>query len=103
MNELKIGEYLIPEGCTFKRVGNTIQVYRKKKDKLKVDEYRCKDCKHYVEGHTGSHFWTTAVCDMKPKKRKCANGHKLFYMAQKYGKPCELFELRKEKQDERGL
>lgn len=29
--------------------------------------------------------------------------YNLFYMAQKYGKPCDMFELRKEEQDERSL
>lgn len=101
--ELQIGEYIIPEGCTIKRVGNIIQVYQKKKDRLEMCDFRCKDCKHYVGGHTGLYYWTTMVCDMKPKtlshtmeKRKEQHKdfqyYKLYYSAQKYGKPCEHFE-----------
>ena len=105
MNELQIGEYFIPDGCTIKRVGNTIHVYQKKKDKHKVEDYRCKDCKHYTSGHAGLYYWTTMVCDMKPKvlsqameKRKALHKdfqyYKLYYTAQKYGMPCNLFEAR---------
>lgn len=103
--ELQIGEYLIPDGCTIKRVGNTIQVYQKKKDRLDVDEYRCKDCIHYTDGHAGLYHWTTMICDAKPKKlsvpmekrkanHKCFQYYKLYFAAQKYGKPCEMFKLR---------
>lgn len=104
-NELKIGEYFIPEDCTIKRVGNTIQVYKKKKDRLSIDEPRCKDCVHYVEGHAGLYYWTTKVCDKKPKtlsaemerrkaKHKDFQYFKLFHAARKYEKPCSMFEKR---------
>lgn len=105
--ELNVGVYIIPEGCTAKRVGNAIQVYQKKKTKLAPTEYRCKDCKHFVEGHTCFSRWSTKVCHMKPKEvtermeRKQERvarykDYKLFYGAQPYGKPCEMFEARKE-------
>ena len=100
MNELQIGEYFIPDGCTIRRVGNTIQVYQKKKDKLDIKDYRCKDCVHYVDGHTGLHYWTTKVCNMKPKTLlrlpEEFKDFKLYFGAQKYEKPCDKFEARKE-------
>lgn len=105
MNELQIGEYFIPEGCTLKRIGNTIQVYRKKVKKLKEGDYRCKDCKHYICGHTCLSHWTTMVCELRPKelsqaleRRKALNkrfkDYKLYRAAQAYNMPCELFEVK---------
>lgn len=44
--ELKIGEYTIPEGCTIKRIGNTIQVYQKKQ--IDPTILRCRQCKYCV-------------------------------------------------------
>ena len=104
--ELQVGEYFIPDGCTIKKIGNTIRVYQKKKDKLDVKDYRCKDCIHYTDGHSGLYYWTTMVCDAKPKvlssaMEKRRENHKdfqhfkLYFAAQKYGKPCNLFEARK--------
>lgn len=99
MSELQIGEYLIPEGCTIRRVGSTIHVYQKKKGKLDIKDNRCKDCEHYVDGHTGLHYWTTKVCEMKPKTLlrlpEKFKDFKLYFGAQKYGKPCDMFELKK--------
>ena len=100
--ELQVGEYFIPKDCTIRRIGQTIQVYRKRKDRLDVGEYRCKDCKHYVKGYTNAiYYWTTDVCEMKPKapsKKQLSNpqlaNRKLYFAAQKYGKPCDNFELR---------
>lgn len=107
MSELQIGEYIIPDGCTIRRVGNTIQVYQKVKKKLDAGDYRCKDCKHYVDGHTGLHYWITKVCDMKPKTlsrlsergkalHKDFKDFKLYYYTNGYEKPCDKFEARKE-------
>lgn len=42
--ELKIGEYIIPDGCTIKRVGNIVKVYAKKQVDTSI--LRCRDCKH---------------------------------------------------------
>ncbi len=103
--ELKIGEYLIPEGYTVKRIGNTLKVYRKKNRTLGEGEFRCKDCKHYVIGHSNLCYWTTTVCDAKPKvlsdaMEKKKKNHKdyrhfkLYFAAITYGKPCDMFELK---------
>lgn len=85
---LKVGEYLIPDGCTAKFVGRTVMVYKRKSKKLSPTEYRCKDCKHRVKGKClKAQFYETMVCELKPKSE---DG--LFYYAPLYGKPCENFK-----------
>ena len=85
--ELKIGEYFIPDGCTAKFVGRMVVVYKRKSKKLAPTEYRCKDCKHRVQGHCFKRqHYDSDVCELKPK------GNGLFYGAPLYGKPCEKFE-----------
>ena len=104
--ELSIGTYSVPEGCTAKMVGKTIQVYEAKRHSLTQEELRCKDCQHFTLGHTHLTSYQTTVCDAKPKKlsdelewRRRANpmyrDYKVFYSAQKYDKPCEKFTPKK--------
>ena len=106
-NELTIGIYAIPKDCraVVLEGGRQIEIRKKKNMPLEPDEPRCCHCKHYVDGHTGLYHWITKVCDAKPKtlskameKRKANhNGYKdytLYYAAQRYGKPCEMFELK---------
>lgn len=85
--ELKKGEYFIPDGCTAKFVGRTVVVYERRSKKLSPTEYRCKDCKHRVEGCCfKNQRYKTCVCEVKPK------GDGLFYGAPLYGIPCDKFE-----------
>ena len=88
LDDLKEGEYTIPDDCTAKIVGRTVVVYKRKSKKLAPNEYRCKDCKHRVKGRTfRRQYYDTMVCELKPKEE---NG--LFYCAPLYGKPCKKFE-----------
>lgn len=92
---LQEGEYLIPDGYSVKKVGNTLQVYKSKRNVLPEGEYRCKDCKHYVKGFSlNSGWYETNVCDMQPK-RITKEGRYTYKAAQKYGLPCVKFELKK--------
>ena len=106
--ELSLGTYSVPEGCTAKMVGRTIQVYESKRHSLAQDEVRCKDCQHFTMGHTSLSRYNTSICDAKPKKlseelerRRRTNpiyrDYKVFYSAQKYDKPCDKFVQREER------
>lgn len=95
--ELKIGEYVIPENLTAKIEGRTLQVYERKDRKLRTDEPRCKNCIHYVGGKTTYGYWSTMVCDAKPKTVKYKppkefENMKIYYGANPYDMPCEKYE-----------
>ena len=101
--DLQIGEYVIPDGCTVRRTGNVLQVYKRRDKKYMVnyDNPRCRNCIHFVSGHTKYGYWTTMVCDAKPKVlRKEETGYykdmKLYFCARPYDKPCDKY-VRKEK------
>lgn len=105
MNELPIGIYDIPKDCLAVVQGNKVEIRKKKNLPLEPPQYRCKDCRHFVEGHaTFSPRWTTIVCDAKPKKyseamqkimeKKGYKDFQIFFAANTYGKPCEMFELK---------
>jgi hypothetical protein len=92
--ELKEGKYFIPDGYTVRRVGKILHVYKPKSKGLIEGDYRCKDCVHYVEGYTSNVRWyKSIVCDVQPK-REAKDGKMLYKAAQKYGKPCDKFELK---------
>lgn len=108
-NEIQIGIYDIPKDCraVVLEGGRKIEIRKKKNLPLEPTEHRCFHCKHYVEGYTGLYHWSTMVCDAKPKvlskameKRKAESkwykDYTLYYAAQRYGKPCEMFELKEE-------
>ena len=91
---LQEGEYTIPEGYTAKKVGSILQVYKSKKNVLSDGEYRCKDCKHYVKGYSSNSGWCeTMVCGLM-LKRTTKKGRPVYKAAQKYGIPCDKFELK---------
>ena len=99
--ELQVGEYHIPSGCTIKRVGNIIRVYKKRKLRLSDGEYRCNDCKYYVSGHATYSRFTTMICKRKIKPHKPLPDYMrkqfrfdIYYSANQYGKPCDKFELK---------
>ena len=108
-DELPIGIYDIPKDCraVVLEGGRKVEIRKKKNLPLEPTEHRCCHCKHYVEGYTGLYHWSTMVCDAKPKalskameKRKAESkwykDYTLYYAAQRYGKPCEMFELKEE-------
>ena len=96
MKELEIGKYSFPSDCrAIVHNGQMVEIVKRKSRCLSPTEYRCKDCKHRVKGHTTSSVWETFVCELKPKPAR-TNGdrHQMFYSANAYGKPCDSFELR---------
>lgn len=103
--ELPIGVFDIPKDCraVILEGGRQVEIRKKKNLPLEPTEARCCHCKHYVDGHAGLYHWVTKVCNAKPKtlskameKRKAAHkaykDYTLYYAAQRYGKPCEMFE-----------
>ena len=95
---LQEGEYLIPDGYSVKKVGKTLQVYKSKSNRLDKDEYRCKDCKHYVRGYSSNSAWyETMVCDLT-LKRTTKEGRQCYKAVNKYAKPCGFFEKIEEQQ-----
>ena len=93
---LQEGEYIIPDGYTLKKVGNTIQVYKSKSRKLPEGVYRCKHCKHYRRGYSlNSGFYETFICD-EAFKKIAKDGRHLYKSAHPYTKPCDKFELKTE-------
>ena len=111
-NEIQIGIYDIPKDCraVILEGGRRIEIRKKKPFLKSLDDYRCKDCRHFVEGHaTFSPRWTTIVCDAKPKRyseamqrimeKKGYKDFQIFFAANTYGKPCEMFELKEVEND----
>lgn len=94
MAEITIGEYFIPEGCTVKRVGNTIVVYKKAPRGLPPNEVRCRDCIHFGKGHTIRPWYFTDVCFDKPKKKD--GKIEYYFSTTATSKVCEHF-VKKEK------
>lgn len=88
---LKVGTYLLPEDCTASVVKGEVIVYQKRKSVLKDGDYRCKDCKFNVKGHTTKNAWySTDVCLHKPKRHPG-----VYYAVRPYAKPCDKFQLKK--------
>ena len=95
---LQEGEYTIPKGYTAKKVGSTLKVYKSKRNVLHDDDYRCKDCVHFVKGFsTNSGLYETNVCDMFPT-RITDGGIYRYKAVQKYAMPCFNFQAREKKQ-----
>ena len=89
---LQEGEYQIPDGYSVKKVGKILQVYKTKAKRLAKDEYRCKDCKHYVSGFSSNSAWyETMVCELM-FKRTTKDGRPCYKAVNKYAMPCEKFE-----------
>ena len=93
METLQKGQYQIPEGMVAV-VKNGVVTIRENRTPV-VTGYRCRDCKHYVLGHSTSSHYKSTVCLMKPKEptKKCP-GTQLYYSAVPCGKTCEHFELK---------
>lgn len=89
MNELKIGTYTIPEGCTLVRRGNKVVIKQKTGRHRPACDYRCCDCKHMVQGHWRINQWYLSnVCEMRPGTREG-----LFRAVKPLGgKDCKFFE-----------
>lgn len=98
MKELEIGTYIIPADCRARVENGRVEVAKRTGSRsLSSTDYRCRDCKHRVKGHTTTNkWWESYVCDLKPKVIKSNRevGHRIYFCAPPYGKPCENFELR---------
>ena len=96
---LEIGQYAIPEGCKATVSGGVIEISIKKDNRIKEGDWRCKDCKHRIDGKTSLNAWTMSkVCELKPKQvrnHRFAN-QKLFYCANRNDKACENFERKED-------
>lgn len=89
---LKVGTYLLPEDCTASVVKGKVMVFQKRRSFLRKGEYRCKDCKFNVKGHSSKNAWySTNVCLRKPKKYD-----EVYYAVRPYAKPCDKFQLKEE-------
>ena len=95
---LEIGQYSIPKNCVIK-VKDGVLTIRKSKQ-IRVYGYRCKDCQYYVPGHNtkGLPWNMRYICLKKPKGYKDIRGNDCYMTVASYGKPCEYFENKKEKQ-----
>lgn len=83
--ELKIGEYTIPEGCTIKRTGNIIQVYKKKQVDTSI--LRCRDCRHCEPNPLWNRQYQCAA-------RTWGKTYKRHYTISLYKKACDKIELK---------
>ena len=96
---LEIGQYAIPEGCKATVSGGVIEISIKKDNRIKEGDWRCKECKHRIDGKTSLNAWTMSkVCELKPKQvrnPRFAN-QKLFYCANRNDKACENFERKED-------
>lgn len=52
---LEIGQYTIHEGCKATVSGGVIEISIKKDNRIKEGDWRCKDCKHRIDGKTLAH------------------------------------------------
>lgn len=97
---LSIGKYRLPDGCKAIVSGGEIEISIKKDNRIKEGDWRCKDCKHRIEGKTSLNAWTMSwVCELKPKQVRNPRfaGQKLFYCANRNDKVCENFERKESK------
>lgn len=99
MKMLSEGIYLIPEGCKAIVSGGAIQISVKKDNRIKYGDWRCRDCKHRIDGKVSLNAWTW-VCELKPKAIRNPRfaSQKIFYCANRNDKACENFEFKIEKQ-----
>ena len=84
---LQIGEYILPDECTIKRVGKIIHVYKKLSKKLPSSEKRCRDRRFFGKGHTVHPYYLANVCLKKPKQKEG-----FFFSTFPTHKICEKFE-----------
>ena len=84
--ELKIGEYIIPEGCTIKREGNTVKVYQKKQ--IDPTILRCRQCKYCMR----KSLFNVYICMARTWGKK----YPRHYTVTPSTKACEKFEMREE-------
>lgn len=103
MEEIKPGEYSIPEGyrAVLKNHHRVVEIKKKQKGS---EGYRCRDCEYFTNGYTSYHEFTTTVCELKPKtlseplQRSIAalrfGDKQLYYHVTKYTKPCDKFKLK---------
>lgn len=93
---LDVGEYALPRDCRAVLDGGIVRVVGRSRHRLSEGEFRCRDCRHFGDGHSVAAWYTSKVCRMKPKTvkygRNAGTDVPLFYSAQPYGKPCPKFE-----------
>ena len=93
--DLKEGIYNIPDGLVVKilRGARQIEVKPNSDNRIKPGDYRCKDCKHQIEGPClGNQWWTSKVCEKRPKR--VVQQTQVYYAAQDNRFPCAMFELK---------
>lgn len=86
--ELKVGEYIIPDGCTIKREGNKVKVYAKKQVDKSI--LRCRDCKYCTPHPHG--FPNSFNCMARTWGKK----YTYHYVVTKSTKACDKFEKKEE-------
>lgn len=86
--ELKIGEYIIPDGCTIKRNGNKIKVYAKKQVDTSI--LRCRDCKYCTPHPLGRLISFNCMARTWGKK------YPRHYVVSLSTKACDKFERKEE-------
>lgn len=93
---LSPGEYAVPSDCRVILSEGIVSVVKRKRNRLMEGEFRCRDCRHYADGHSVRLWYATKVCMMKPKTlrygRNTGSDVQMYYAAQPYGKPCPKFE-----------
>lgn len=96
---LSMGSYRIPEGCKATIVNGVVEISVKKDNRIKEGDWRCKDCKHRIEGRTSINaHYTSWVCELKPKTilNPRFSNQKLYYCANRNDKVCEKFERKED-------
>ena len=93
--ELQEGTYNIPNGFTVKvmRGARQIEVKPYSNNRIKPGDYRCRDCKHQIEGPClANQWWKSKVCEKRPKR--VVGQTQLYYAVQDNRFACALFELK---------
>lgn len=96
---LSEGRYLIPDGYKATVSNGVVEISVKRDNRIKDGDWRCKDCKHRVEGRTSINVHHTSwVCELKPKtilNPRFAN-QEIYYCANRNNKACENFERKED-------
>lgn len=95
MEEIKVGEYRIPDDCVIKvKPGNRAFIIREAVKKP-VLEPRCRDCKYLVSGYNfKSTHVKTMVCTMRPKTcfGEREDGIPMYYSRKYFDVVCDKFK-----------
>lgn len=92
---LSEGYYLIPEGYKATVHNGMVEISVKRDNRIKDGDWRCKDCKHRIEGRASINaYFPSYVCALKPKQVRNTRfaSLKLYYCANRNDKACGNFE-----------